>query len=155
MCTPVTEQKHLHRALLQKWPFHFTFTLESEMTFKCKKPWFNLKYRPIHKNILFCRLHIIFALSLKPHLSCALVWVKVNEWRKWRVNVLVFKMVPVAPELGHDYSPLSGFPPLSSQGQWPVSQSVPSLLFTVPLALQGAQALLFSEGKSSCPPERE
>lgn len=97
-CTPVTEQEHLHRALLQKWPFHFTFTLQSEMTFQCEKPFFNLNYRPIHKTILFCRLRIIFALCLKPRVSRALAWVKVyqdpeNEWRKWRVNVLVFKMV--------------------------------------------------------------
>lgn len=96
VCTPVTEQEHLHRASLQKWPFHFTFTLESEITSKCEKPSFNLSYRPIHKTILFCGLHVIFPLHLKPHLSCPLVWVNVcqdteNEWRKWWV--LIFKMV--------------------------------------------------------------
>ena len=160
MCTSVTEQEHLHRALLQKWPFHFTLTLEPEMTFKREKPSSDLNYRPIHKTILFCRLCIIFALHLKPHWSCALVWVKVsqdteNEWRKWWVTVLVFKMVPSCSELGHNYSPLSGFPSLASQGKWPVSQSVPSLFFTVSSALQGAQALLFCEGEGSCPPERE
>lgn len=31
--TPVTEQEHLHRELLQKWPFHFIFTLEYEKHF--------------------------------------------------------------------------------------------------------------------------
>lgn len=60
MCTSVTEHEHLHRALLQKWPFHFTFTLETEMTSKGEKPTFNPNYRPNHKTVSFCRLRMIF-----------------------------------------------------------------------------------------------
>lgn len=127
MGTPVTEQGHLPWAFLQKMTFFHLCSLESEITFKCGKPWFNLSHWPNHKTI-FVFPTTYYSCSSETTLSCALVWVKVsqdtekkNEESDGFSSSGWYKGCSRAEPQSWSSSWL---PPLASQGKPPVSQSV-------------------------------